>query len=313
MSKFTVNRGVSGSGKSTWAAAQPNAIVVSRDALRVAFYGSDGPDYYQHPDLRAREDHITKVETAAIEAGLVAGKHVISDNTNIETKYMKPYIKLAQSLGAEVEVKVHDVDLDTALRRNAMRGAMGGRMVPEDIIRKQYKRFQETKKYKVPEVLPLPEPYSGTPGKPLAFMVDIDGTLAHMDKSPGGRGSYREGAFAWHRVGEDLPDEVVVDVVRNLADDHTPYNVIVMSGRDESCREQTEEWLTPYVPFNHLFMRPEGDNRPDNIIKAELFDRYVRDNFDVKFVIDDRWQVCRMWLTMGLKVFNVSGLDRGEF
>lgn len=303
MSTLTIMRGPSGSGKSTWSSGVPNAVIVSRDALRLALFGDESQAYYQRPDLRQCEELVTVAEHAAIKAGLSAGKHVISDNTYIEPKFMKGVIKIAHSVGAKVEVKVFDVPLRTLLARNAMRAAHGGRDVPEEVIRKQHDRFQHTKNYEI-EVPRTPEPYNGTPGKPEAIMVDIDGTLAHMND--------KRGPFDWKNVGVYDVDHVVSDVVRMAY--VMDYTVIVMSGRDAVCRPETEAWLRKHtIPFDHLFMRPEKDMRADNLVKADLFDEHVRDDFDVKFVIDDRWQVCEMWLTMGLKVFNVSGLDRGEF
>lgn len=304
MSKLTISSGVSGSGKSTWAESVPGAVIVSRDALRVALFQRDDAEYYRRKDLRECEDYITKVEHAAILNGLKAGKHVISDNTNIEVKYMKPLLKIAYSVGAEVERKVFDVSLHTALSRNKLRAMMGGRDVPEDVIRKQHDRLQHTKNQPLPELPPLPAPYTGTPGKPKAFMYDLDGTSFHMNNK---RGPYDL------NVDVDDPDEVVLDVVVRLQD--TGLIGIGMSGRKEAARNATERAFEAFGidPPTHLFMRADNDNRSDNIIKAELFDTHVRDLFDVQFVIDDRWQVCEMWLSIGLKVFNVSGLDRGEF
>lgn len=304
MKKLTVLRGVSGSGKSTWASAQHNAVVVSRDGLRVALFGSDGPDYYEASDLRAREDLITKVEHAAIRDGLRAGKHVVSDNTNIETKYIKPIVKIAHAEHAPVEVKVFEVEAAKAIMRNRLRAKGGGRDVPEQVIRKQHSRLQQNKNWQPADPPPAPVPYTGTPGKPQATMVDIDGTLAHMNDG--------RGPFDWNKVGLDDPDEVVAMVVRDLYE--AGYNIVVMSGRDSAARIDTMLWLNRHnIPFHSLFMRAEGDMRADHIVKAELFDQHIRDYYDVQFVIDDRWQVCEMWLKMGLKVFNVSGLDRGEF
>lgn len=305
MTKLTILRGLSGSGKSTWAEAQPGAVIVSRDRLRVAMFGSDGVDYYQRHDLRACEDAITAVEHAAIDAALRAGKDVISDNTNIEVKYMKPIAKIGYERGAQVQTRVFDVPVETAIERNKKRAEIGGRDVPETTIRKQHERFKQSKKHTLPEPVQPPAKYLGTPGKPKAFLVDIDGTLAHMR-------DYR-GPFEWHNVHLDDVDDVVAEVVGALWASNE-YRVIVMSGRDSSCMGKTVDWLNMHaIPFDELFMRPEKDMRPDNEIKAELFDTHIRDNFDVQFVIDDRWQVCKMWLGMGLKVFNVSGLDRGEF
>lgn len=306
MSKLTILRGLSGSGKSTWANSVMGAVVVSRDSLRAAIFGSDGPDYYQRGDLRQCEQIITEAEHSAIRAGLSAGKHVISDNTNIETKFIKNIANIGYEMGAEVELKVFDVSLSVAVSQNKMRALRGGRNVPYHVIEKQHARFQSNKNWTLTApVVHKVIPYSGTPGKPKAFLVDIDGTLAHMNG--------KRGPFDWKNVDLDDVDDVVANLVRTI-NKSGDYYILVMSGRDKSCAGVTQDWLIDNnIPFDGLFMRPEGDMRKDNIVKQELFDTYIRDNYDIDFVIDDRWQVCKMWLEMGIKVLNVSGLDRGEF
>lgn len=125
--------------------------------------------------------------------------------------------------------------------------------------------------------------------------------------------------FEWKRVGEDRLDPVIANVVTDLhvgmllnegdpdgSGDMRPQ-VIVMSGRDEACRAETEQWLVDNgIQYDHLFMRPEGDMRKDSIVKAELFDEHIRDNFDVKFVLDDRQQVVDMWRSMGITCLQVA-------
>lgn len=308
MNKFIIVRGISGSGKSTWARSQAGAIVVSRDDIRVMLYGSDGPDYYEHPELKSREAFVTKVERAIITNGLNYGKTVISDNTNIEMKFVNKLAAIGYSVGVPVEVKVFDVAFDTAVARVGKRAGMGGRDLPVEVIRKQYDRFVNTKNAELSKPFDV-QPYEGTPGKPKAFLVDIDGTLAHMR-------DYRE-PFEWHKVHLDDVDDVIADITLYLSagswyatDGEDELTTIVMSGRDEVCRKETEEWLDKHnIHFDHLFMRPEGDSRKDNIVKAELFDNYVRDNYDVKFVLDDRDQVVDMWRSMGLTCLQVAPGD----
>lgn len=292
MAKLTITRGVSGSGKSTWAEAQAgNPAIVSRDRIRMAVFGTE--DFID-------ENLITKIEHAAIAEALRAGRDVISDNTNIEWKYVKPIAAIGRKAGAEVEVKVFDVPLHVALSRNASRAFIGGRDVPEHVIRKQYDRFQGSKNFTLPEPQAV-RPYNGTPGKPKAFLVDIDGTLAHMR-------DYR-GPFDWKKVGLDDVDEVIAEMVWALWSSED-YKVIVMSGRDASCRNETKEWLYKHgIPFHKLFMRPANDMRADNIVKAELFDEHVRDNYDVRFVLDDRNQVVDMWRAMGITCAQVAEGD----
>lgn len=307
MSKLTIMRGVSGSGKSTWAESQPGALVVSRDRIRKGVFGSDDQDYYavSKEELHRKESLVTKIQDMSIAEGLREGMHVIVDNTNVRPKFIKSIVDIGYKAGAEVEVKVIDVPVSVAIERNAARHAAGGRMVPERIIRDQHEALRNSRNWK-PVAPPLPAPYNGTPDKPVAFLVDIDGTLAHMKD--------HRGPFDWKKVGLDEPDEVIVDIVNvlsssNFAMDLGHYTVIVMSGRDEVCRPETEEWLNNLIQYDHLFMRPEGDMRKDSIVKAELFDKYVRNNFDVKFVLDDRNQVVDMWRSMGITCLQVAEGD----
>ena len=133
-------------------------------------------------------------------------------------------------------------------------------------------------------------------GLPKAIIVDIDGTLAIRN----GRSPYD-----MSRVGEDSLNEVVAEVVDRFS---TDYVVIVMSGRDESCRNDTVEWLYEYgVPFDCLYMRAEGDSRRDSVVKTELFEEFVDGVYDVRLVFDDRDQVvAETWRSLGLTCFQVA-------
>jgi len=111
------------------------------------------------------------------------------------------------------------------------------------------------------------------------------------------------------RVGEDAPNPAVIAAVRAM---HAAGHAIVFcSGRDEVCRAETQAWLELYVavPYEGLFMRPEGDSRKDAIVKREIFDREIRDRWRVIGVFDDRQQVVRMWRALGLTVFQVAEGD----
>lgn len=133
------------------------------------------------------------------------------------------------------------------------------------------------------------------------WICDIDGTLAVMgDRSP----------FDWQRVGEDTPNKPVVHLVESLllAGDR----VVFMSGRMEQCRRQTEIWLCAnisgvFIPDGQqLFMRPDEDYRPDAVVKRELYEKYVKPDYDIVGVIDDRNSVVRMWRDLGLTCLQVA-------
>lgn len=102
---------------------------------------------------------------------------------------------------------------------------------------------------------------------------------------------------------------VVINVVRAMA--MAGHRVVFLSGRTAGCRDATDTWLRTHVlpTFEALHMRAVGDFRKDSIVKAELFDAHVRDDYDVACVLDDRKQVVEMWRAMGLTVLQVAEGD----
>ena len=129
-----------------------------------------------------------------------------------------------------------------------------------------------------------------------ALIFDVDGTLAlRGDRDP----------FDWARVGEDLPNAPVVTLARALGVQDT---IVVMSGRKERCRQQTEMWLRAAgVEYVGLLMRADNDNRPDWIVKRELFATHVAPRWNVLGVFDDRDSVVkRCWRAMGLMCAQVA-------
>jgi hypothetical protein len=128
------------------------------------------------------------------------------------------------------------------------------------------------------------------------WLVDIDGTLAL-------RGA--RGPFDWHRVGEDAPNEPVLDVVRALA--RNGHQIIFISGRKEQCRRETVAWLRLHgLDATRLYLRADSDNRPDQVLKREIYDKHILGRHDVAGVIDDRDRVVRVWRSLGLTCLQVA-------
>ena len=153
--------------------------------------------------------------------------------------------------------------------------------------------------------------------KELAIIVDVDGTLADM------RGV--RGPFEWDKVHLDKPHQDVIEMVQDFAslevytgeyDDDgdemmdTKYKIIITTGRDGVCEEATKQWLRDHkVPYDEFFIRPEGSFAKDNVIKSHMYIEYIYPKYDVKFVIDDRDQVVKMWRSLGLRVLQVAPGD----
>lgn len=143
--------------------------------------------------------------------------------------------------------------------------------------------------------MPIPKPLK------LATIVDIDGTLAVRN----GRGPYD-----WHRVGEDAPNRITIDIINSYIEHMgRMMSVIFVSGRKEQCRLETLEWLKAYMSNDSawsLHMRADDDNREDHILKQEIYDTYIKPNYRVIAVFDDRQQVVDMWRRNGLTCLQVA-------
>jgi uncharacterized HAD superfamily protein len=127
-------------------------------------------------------------------------------------------------------------------------------------------------------------------------ICDIDGTLAHMD----GRSPYD-----YTKVETDTVDRTISTLVNDLSG--LGYKIILLSGRDGSCRDKTEAWLSEnMIPYDHLYMRAAGDKRKDYVIKRELYNQHIFTKYNVLFVLDDRNQVVDMWRDNGLKCLQVA-------
>jgi hypothetical protein len=95
--------------------------------------------------------------------------------------------------------------------------------------------------------------------------------------------------------------------VQALAAHPSVSAIIAISGREEKARGITTKWLTECgVPYDELLMRADGDYRPDEVIKEEIYHQQLEHRFSIAAVIDDRDRVVRMWRRIGLVCFQVA-------
>lgn len=272
-------KGLPASGKSTYAKdlADKGWIRVNKDDLRAMLNNSKWS--------KRNERRVIQLRDKIVFDALAANESVVVDDTNFAPIHEQELSRIARELGADFEVRFFDTPLEVCIKRDAKR-ANG---VGKDVIMQMYNQYLK----------PAPVAYMYETGSPKAVMVDVDGTLAHMkDRSP----------FDWHKVGDDAVDYCVSEVVRVLS--KADYKIIIMSGRDSVCRQETENWLRENdIPYDYIYMRKEGDNRKDSIVKLELFDEHIRGKFNISFVLDDRNQVVDMWRSIGLKTFQVAEGD----
>jgi hypothetical protein len=140
------------------------------------------------------------------------------------------------------------------------------------------------------------------------IICDLDGTLADISHREHHAQGHRKN---WQKFFEGIPDdalaEVVADILRHYIKTH---KIVLVSGRPEHTREHTESWLKKHVPWLkpiHLHMRPSGDFRPDNIVKAEIYEEQIKPEYgEPFFVLDDRDKVVKMWREKGLICLQVA-------
>lgn len=139
---------------------------------------------------------------------------------------------------------------------------------------------------------------------PRAIICDLDGTLALLgDRSP-----YDTG-----KALEDALNHPVANVIEVYAhQDRFDVRLILLSGREDRYRGVTEEWLKKHkiTHYEALFLRRSGDRRKDFVIKQEVYEREIKNKYDVLFVLEDRDQVVKMWREIGLTCFQV---EYGDF
>lgn len=275
-----ITRGLPASGKTTFAhqlvadtASRGRRMVRSnRDDLRLMLH--------QGRWSRGNEKLVTAVQHAMVTEALLANCDAVVDDTNLNPRVLRELHRIADTCRADVVV--HDQFLEVPLRECIARDAKRDRSVGEDVIRRMWEQYLK------------PPPRQRT-GQPTCVLVDVDGTLALMNgRSP----------FDWDRVGDDLPNEHVVDLVCWLANRHA---IVVLSGRDGSCRDATEKWLRHHLRFtpDGLLMREAGDTRHDWEVKAELLTQ-VEQSWDPVLAIDDRQQVVDLWRERGIECWQVA-------
>lgn len=276
--KVIMTRGLPASGKSWWSKEyqneHPEFDRVNKDDLRSMLHDGKWSKQNEKVILLARD--------TMVRNSLTSGRSIIVDDTNFEQKHIDAVRSIADEFCAEFEVKDFYTPVEQCIERDSKRVKSVGR----DVIMRMYRQYLST-----PPQLP-----KYIPGLPDAIICDIDGTIARK----GYRDIY-DGSLAYL----DTVIAPVDTVVKSY-----PGTVIYVTGRNAEHRGITEDWLIKNVRYDGLlFTRKDGDKRPDYIVKKEIYDSEIKGKYNVSFVIDDRKQVKRMWVSEGLFVFDVNQTD----
>ena len=161
------------------------------------------------------------------------------------------------------------------------------------------------------------------------YICDVDGTLMNVSK----RSIYAQRTkrdtdkrMNWDNFLDpkimleyDTPNKDVCDIVIALAM-QIKYNsdvtntvrnrIIITSARNERHRDVTMKQLqNAHIRYEAMYLRDDGDFRPDDIVKAELLGKIITDGYDPTVAFDDRNQVVKKWRELGIKCYQVREGD----
>jgi len=269
-------KGLPASGKTTYAKelVEKGYERVNKDDIRTEYF----PDY-----TFKDERNVIEIEDLRIIDALNNRLSVVVDDTNFNPVHKRRLEQIAREHNVDFCVLFIDTPLEECIKRNRKRP----NSVPMEAILDMHRKYIE----------PLTkEEIKYDDNLEEAIIVDVDGTLAHMcNRNP----------YDASKAMGDTIDDAVSNIVGMAYDNG--YRVIILTGRSEEHKDITEKWLKDNgVNYDEIYTRADNDNRPDYIVKKELFDNNIRNKYNVKYVIDDRPSVCRMWRLLGLKVLQVG-------
>jgi predicted kinase len=245
--RLTMTQGLPGSGKTTWALSELRraldtgipTVRVNKDDIRRQLETDEGWVWSHENEAR-----VIAIRDEAIRSAFERGAEiVISDDTNFGRKHRTRLAELAAEARAVFEVKRFDTPVGECVQRDSLRTDKA--RVGEDVILKMAAQYNIG-------VAPYYDRFAkvvADPDKPLAVIVDLDGTLAlHNGRSP----------YDAAKCGGDVVNTPVLVTLRALDYMVKPI-VIYCSGRSDEFRAQTQSWLDDkFCPIGLLYMRKPG-------------------------------------------------------
>lgn len=145
--------------------------------------------------------------------------------------------------------------------------------------------------------------------KPTAVIFDVDGTLANVD-------SIRHYVLdhlrqnkdfnKFHEESVNVPThEQVVEMVRKAYSEG--HSIIIVTARMAKWRNHTAMWLAVNNVYSDaMYMRKDGDERPDYEVKKEILTKIQR-TWEVIHAVDDSPKVTQLWIDNGISTTIIPG------
>lgn len=142
------------------------------------------------------------------------------------------------------------------------------------------------------------------------IIFDVDGTIADVEHR---RHHVTQRPTDWKSFKEQTRFDTPVEWVCDIAKRHIARgdDVAFFSARNEEQRSLTEAQIEAWIGLGHkgLFLRPDGDFRPDEEFKSDLADKFEEFGGKIDIVFDDRNKVVDMWRARGTTCVQVAEGD----
>lgn len=304
MSTVYICRGLPACGKSSlgerMAESNKNLRLVAKDDIRKMLYRNAKWNASKEPLVQDMRD-------AIIHELLGQKFDVFVHDTNLTGNHIERITEIANEYDADISIiDMTSVSIEDCIKRDALREhSVGYRIIigmAERYLGREYElfRLRYPTTQSILEMLYLQRHIQLDNDKKNAIIVDIDGTIAIMgDRSP----------YDFTKVHEDKLYRPLAAVLDSLSEE---YTIIFLSGRDIACYNETKAWLEDNELWyfdSSLFMREDGDNRPDSEVKEQLWREQVNIFYNVIAWFDDRKQVVAHMRTLGLPIWQVNWGD----
>ena len=294
--KLILVQGISGSGKTTWAKQWVEEDPIHRVRLNYDDIRCMLGKYW----VPEREPLMKKIFDTALDDAMFAGYNIVVDNmSNLNPVHVQEYQSLVYNHNLEyednqyeIEIKLINTPVEVCIERDSKRVIPIG----EKVIRQQWRKYRNyIIQQSVKEM--LDNQIEEDSKLPHCIIVGMDATLCF---NTSGRPFYGPGTA--EKIINDIPNISVVDLARAYCRQYG-CDLIVITGRDDSCREPTLEWLGKYGLYPKLLlMRSEGDYSKGDECKKKLYEEHIKGKYNVDLVFEDSSKVVKMYRDLGLTV-----------
>ncbi len=136
-------------------------------------------------------------------------------------------------------------------------------------------------------------------------IFDLDGTLALMEHRVHLiSGPVKDWDAFFEACDQDEPNYSVIAMLHALC--CHGYKIWIVTGRSETTRRKTVEWLETYgIQYDQLIMRSAGNRTVDTVLKQHWLNTVIPKD-RVICVYEDRDSVVKMWRENGITCFQVA-------